>query len=353
MMKFNGKGSYLLGREGYELLQVEPWGTNAVRIRVTEQTQISEEANALDRTCEEKNGQVHVLENGSGIVENGRIRVEVNAQGIIKIYRDGEVVLEEYDQSWAGAFPHSGCLKRKAREMKPLIGGSYKIETRFKAHDGEKIFGMGQYQQSQLDLKGCVLELAQRNSQISIPFAISSKGYGFFWNNPAVGTVTFGNNYTQWSARMADQLDYWVTVGETPKEILENFTEAVGRAPMMPEHVMGLWQCKLRYRTQEEVLDVVREYHKRNIPLDVIIIDYFHWIHQGDWAFDPEYWPDPKAMVEECAAMGTKVMVSVWPTVDINSVNMKYMKENGLLIRTARGSEQSIIISLEIPGFVT
>ena len=340
MMKFNGKGSYLLGREGYELLQVEPWGTNAVRIRVTEQTQISEEANALTEPVK-KNGQVHVLENGSGIVENGRIRVEVNAQGIIKIYRDGEVVLEEYDQSWAGAFPHSGCLKRKAREMKPLIGGSYKIETRFKAHDGEKIFGMGQYQQSQLDLKGCVLELAQRNSQISIPFAISSKGYGFFWNNPAVGTVTFGNNYTQWSARMADQLDYWVTVGETPKEILENFTEAVGRAPMMPEHVMGLWQCKLRYRTQEEVLDVVREYHKRNIPLDVIIIDYFHWIHQGDWAFDPEYWPDPKAMVEECAAMGTKVMVSVWPTVDINSVNMKYMKENGLLIRTERGSEQS------------
>lgn len=339
-MKFKVEGNHLLGREGYELLQVEPWGTDGARIRVTQDPVIRDEAYALTEPVH-KDGSASILEDGTAVLENGRIRVEVNAQGIIKIFRDGVSVLEEYDQSWAGAFPHSGCLKRKAREMKPLCGGSHKITVRFKANEGEKLFGMGQYQQPQLNLKGCVLELAQRNSQITIPFAVSSLGYGFFWNNPAVGSVAFGNNYTEWNARMSDQLDYWVTVGETPKEILAHFTEAVGRAPMMPEHVMGLWQCKLRYRTQEELLEVVREYHRRKIPLDVIIIDYFHWIHQGDWAFDPEYWPDPKAMVRECESLGTKVMVSVWPTVDINSVNMQYMKENGLLIRTARGSEQS------------
>lgn len=339
-MYFKVEGNHLLGREGYELLRVEPWGTNAVRVRVTQNTKIQEEAYALTEPVK-KNGTAMIRDEETGVVENGRIRVEVNKQGILRVLRDGKPVLEEYDQSWAGAFPHSGCLKRKAREMKPLPGGSFKLAARFQSRDEEKIFGMGQYQQPQLNLKGCVLELAQRNSQITIPFAVSSLGYGFFWNNPAVGTVMFGNNYTEWTARMSDQLDYWVTVGENPREILANFTEAVGRAPMMPEDIMGLWQCKLRYRTQEEVLEVVREYHRRQIPLDVIIIDYFHWIHQGDWAFDPAYWPDPKAMVEECASMGTKVMVSVWPTVDINSVNMQYMKEHGLLIRTARGSEQS------------
>ena len=60
----------------------------------------------------------------------------------------------------------------------------------------KKIYGMGQYQQPYLNLKGCILELAQRNSQASVPFALSSKGYGMLWNNPAVGKVTFGKNLT-------------------------------------------------------------------------------------------------------------------------------------------------------------
>jgi alpha-D-xyloside xylohydrolase len=45
---------------------------------------------------------------------------------------------------------------------------------------------MGQYQQPWLDLKGCALELAQRNSQASVPFMQSSLGYGLLWNNPAI-----------------------------------------------------------------------------------------------------------------------------------------------------------------------
>ena len=109
----------------------------------------------------------------------------------------------------------------------------------------------------------------------------------------------------------------------------------------MPENVLGLWQCKLRYRTQEEVLEVAREYYNRGIPLDVIVIDFFHWIRQGDWSFDPKYWPDPKGMVEELNKMGTRCMVSIWPTVDRNSVNFNEMREQGLLVRTEKGSSQT------------
>lgn len=72
---------------------------------------------------------------------------------------------------------------------------------------------MGQYQQPNLDLKGCMLELAQRNSQASVPFLLSNRGYGFLWNNPAVGRVTFAQNGTEWVAEVSEQLDYWVTAG--------------------------------------------------------------------------------------------------------------------------------------------
>ena len=82
------------------------------------------------------------------------------------------------------------------------------------------------------------------------------------WNNPAVGQVTFGKNYTEWTARSTKQMDYWLTVADGPKQILENYTAVTGRAPMFPEDRMGLWQCKLRYRTQDEVLSVARQYQK-------------------------------------------------------------------------------------------
>ncbi|MBR6299694.1 MAG: alpha-glucosidase [Clostridia bacterium] len=110
---------------------------------------------------------------------------------------------------------------------------------------------------------------------------------------------------------------------------------------MMPENAMGFWQCKLRYRTQDEVLSVARRYKELGIQLDVIVIDFFHWTVQGDWKFDSTYWPDPKAMIEELHSMGIKVMVSVWPSVDRRSENFYEMTERGLLIRTERGAMQT------------
>ena len=90
---------------------------------------------------------------------------------------------------------------------------------------------MGQYQQETLNLKGCNLELAHRNSQASIPFYVSSLGYGFLWNNAAVGDVHFGTNTTQWTARSCKQLDYWITAGDTPAEIEEAYANATGKSP--------------------------------------------------------------------------------------------------------------------------
>ena len=93
-----------------------------------------------------------------------------------------------------------GALIRRARKFSPYIGGDYRLKVSFEANKDEKIYGMGQYQQDILDLKGCNIELAHRNSQASIPFYVSSKGYGFFWHNPAIGSVSFGKNVTEWRA---------------------------------------------------------------------------------------------------------------------------------------------------------
>ena len=354
-MQFKEENGALIARQNGETLRIEAWGKDSLRVRATRLPSFTEQDWALTedpgscRAAVEIGEADHWVGDGTmdkrqiASVTNGRIRAVVNFRGVMVFYRDGKPFLQEYFREYDGTLSReSRCLKIVNREWKGIIGGSeYQLNVKFESNDGEKLYGMGQYQQPYLDLKGCVLELAQRNSQISVPFLVSSLGYGMLWNNPAVGQAAFGKNYTEWTARSTRQMDYWLTVADGPRGILKNYTAVTGRAPMFPEDRMGLWQCKLRYRTQEEVLSVARQYQKEGIQIDQIVIDFFHWTVQGDWKFDTTYWPDPKAMVEELHAMGIKVVVSIWPSVDRRSEHFWEMMDRGLLIRTERGAAQT------------
>lgn len=354
-MRFQTENGVLIAQANGETLRIEPWGKDSLRVRATMLPEFSGKNWALTEVPEKTEAKAeqfavdHLEIDGSmgnrtsASITNGKLRAVVNFAGVITFYKEDQEILREYHRCYDGTISkESRCLKTVNREWKGVIGGSeYSLNLKFESNDEEKIFGMGQYQQKYMDLKGCTLELAQRNSQISVPFAVSSLGYGMLWNNPAVGQVTFGKNYTEWTARSTKDMDYWLTAADTPKEILENYTAVTGRAPKFPEDRMGLWQCKLRYRTQEEVLEVARRYQKEGIKIDQIVIDFFHWTVQGDWKFDEKYWPDPKAMVDELHSMGIKVIVSVWPSVDRKSENFWPMLDRGLLIKTERGALQT------------
>jgi alpha-D-xyloside xylohydrolase len=331
----------LIVKHQYETLRIEAWGKDALRIRSTVYPAFTGQDWALTEDVNSSEAQVEINEK-LAVITNGRISAEVNPQGVIALFKDGKFLLREYFRNYEGTLcRESRCLKYINREYTPYIGGDYKIVQKFDSDPHEKIFGMGQYQQANTDLKGCILDLQQRNSQVTVPFMISSKGYGFLWNSPAVGRASFGMNITEFTAEAVKQLDEWITVADTPKELLANYTSVTGRAPEFPEDLMGLWQCKLRYRTQKEVLETAHACKEHNVPIDVIVIDFFHWPYQGDWRFDETYWPDPKAMVDELHEMGIKVCVSVWPSVDKKSENFAEMNERGLLIRTERGGAQT------------
>ena len=299
-----------------EELWIEPWGPDALRIRATKEDTMPEENWAL-RDMAAVNSDIAYTDQGARIV-NGKIRAEITKLGKIMIYHaDGRLLLEEYCRNRRDILDGKcSAIEVEAREFKPIVGGDYHLTMRFESVDAEeKIYGMGQYQQPFLNLKGMDLELAHRNSQASVPFAISSLGYGFLWNNPGVGRAVFGKNIMSFEAYSTKALDYWVVAGDTPAQIEEAYASATGTVPMMPEYGLGFWQCKLRYQTQEELLEVAREYRRRNLPIDLIVIDFFHWPKQGEWKFDPVYWPDPDAMVRELKEMGIELMDSIWPTV--------------------------------------
>ncbi len=321
-----------------ETLCVEAWGENGLRIRAVQNgCALEGHPGAL---MEKPAQQAQITHDGeTATIVNGSIRGEITPGGKLVFYNQkGEKLLEEYARNRHDLHSQDcSALELEGREMKGLIGGDYRLTARFESNEGEKLYGMGQYQQEYLDLKGCVLELAHRNSQASVPFVVSSKGYGFLWNNPAIGEVSFGKNITVWKAHSTRKLDYWICAGDTPAQIHQAYMQVTGLPPMMPEYGLGFWQSKLRYQTQEELLTIAREHKRRGLPLDVMVVDFFHWPLQGDWKFDPDYWPDPKAMTDELKAMGVELMVSVWPTVDQMSDNYRAMWERGMLVRSERG----------------
>ena len=312
-----------------EMLRIEPWGPNSLRVRSKVGGPILEGLpGALLDPPPASAAEVEINDRGATIV-NGEITARVSPTGRIAFLstEDGSELLAEQDAHfwWPGP------------RLRTAHGNGYaRLEQRFAAYPDEKLYGLGQHQHGLYDQKGAVVELVQRNSEVTIPFLVSSRGYGFLWNNPAIGRVELAINGTRWVADSARQLDYWITAGD-PASIQRTYADVTGHVPNLPEWAAGFWQCKLRYRSQEELLEVARVYHRRGVPLDVIVADFFHWTHLGEWRFDPAEWPDPDAAVAELATYGTKLMVSVWPSVSPLSEYHAEMERRGFLIGTEFG----------------
>ena len=359
-MRIFSEEKKLIIADGKSQVWIEPWGANSLRVRMSAAPDMDGNDWALTEKMEDITPQItfetvdvtdpwyksdeykkYHQSATQAQIKNGKITAKVSHEGWISYYNQrGELLTAEYWRTRDRINRYCVPLRITARELKPIIGTTdYELTARFEAFDDEKIFGMGQYQEKNLNKKGAVLELAHRNSQASVPFYVSSRGYGFFWNNPAIGTVAFGTNKTQWNVKSTKKLDYFITAGDTPAEIESQYSLATGRTPMMPEYGLGYWQCKLRYRTQEELLAVAREHKKRGLPMDAIVIDFFHWTMQGDFKFEPLDWPDPEKMVHELKELGIETVVSIWPTIDERSENFGKMNDLGYLVNADRGNQ--------------
>ena len=185
------EGKRLVWSFDAEILIIEAWGRDGLRVRASERGRIDETEDwALLR---DGRGQAILRADGdTGSISNGAISARIReGERIEFLNARGEIALEERMRVRGPGRKEFDSTEVRAREYRPTPGGGFRIAQRFEAVDGEMLFGMGQYQDGRLDLKGSVLELAQRNSQASVPFLLSSRGYGFLWNNPAIGRAIF------------------------------------------------------------------------------------------------------------------------------------------------------------------
>jgi len=198
------------------------------------------------------------------------------------------------------------------------------------SHEG--LYGLGQHQAGVWNYRGESVDISQDNSNISIPLLVSSKGYGIFWNNES--RSRFNNrfaNYLYISSEVADAVDYYFIYGPELDQVVAGYRELTGRSPMFGKWAYGFWQCKNRYKSQDEIVGIARKYRELHIPADNIVQDWFWWNRKGEFVFNRNY-PDPKGMVDQLHADNFHLMISIWPFFEPGSANYDIMEKQGWFV---------------------
>jgi alpha-D-xyloside xylohydrolase len=230
----------------------------------------------------------------------------------------------------------TALLQEAARKLTPVkVNGehTYRAESFVSIYGShEALYGLGQHQAGVWNYRGESVDISQDNSNIAVPLLLSSKGYGIYWNNDS--RSRFNNrfaNYLYISSEVADEIDYYFIYGPDFDKIIGSYRDLTGQAPMFGKWAYGFWQCKNRYKSQEEILGVAKKYRDLHIPVDDIVQDWFWWKRKGEFVFNQNY-PDPKAMVDTLHAENFHLMISIWPFFEPGSGNYDFMQKQGWFV---------------------
>jgi alpha-D-xyloside xylohydrolase len=219
--------------------------------------------------------------------------------------RDGAITYRDLDGKQ--------LVQEGSRKLTPVkVNGedTYRAESFINIYGSrEGLYGLGQHQAGVWNYRGESVDISQDNSNISVPLLVSSNGYGIYWNNDS--RSRFNNrfaNYMYISSEVADNIDYYFFYGPDLDRIIAAYRELTGQAPLFGKWAYGFWQCKNRYRSQEEILGIARKYRKLHIPADNIVQDWFWWNRKGEHIFNKNY-PDPKGMVDQLHAQNFHLMI--------------------------------------------
>jgi alpha-D-xyloside xylohydrolase len=230
-------------------------------------------------------------------------------------------------------------MDRRPRTYTPQIVNDekvYRVTERFFLGPSEGFYGLGQHQAGLFNYRGSVVELAQANTDVALPLLLSTNGYGILWNTASHSW--FDNRFPTeltLSSNAADALDYFFIYGPEFDQIIHQYRELTGHAPLFGRWAYGFVQSKDRYKSAKELLDIAQEYRDQHAPLDLIVQDWFWWKHQGDPVYHDDYlkpYPDVPAAIQKLHDEHVHTIISVWAVLDKNSGTYKQMLADGLVI---------------------
>lgn len=270
-------------------------------------------------------GAGNPLWNGrNAVLDTGAVKVDISLDWGNLEFKDeqGKTLLQEFQDD--------------PRQYHPVVANGeklYSVKDRFYPQVQEGLYGLGQHQNGMFNYRGAVLDLAQINTSVTIPLLVSTQGYGIFWNTAA--SSYFDNRFAsemKFSANAAHAIDYYFIYGPEMDQIVHQYRDMTGHAPLYGEWAYGFFQSKDRYKSSAELLKIASEYRDAHVPMDVLVQDWYWWVHQGDPEFRPDAYPDVPGLLKKLHSEHVHTMLSVWATFDPKSKNFAEMKARGMMI---------------------
>jgi alpha-D-xyloside xylohydrolase len=250
-----------------------------------------------------------------------QVKIGLEGGGLTFLDASGKALLTE--GIWA---PFS------TRRYHALGNGVFSVMEQFQLPEDEAIYGLGQHQGGVLNYRGQAVSLGQDNTDVAVPLLISTRGYGLLWNTAAQSTMN--NQFPRaliLSAEAAEGLDYYFIYGPEPDQIIHQYRELTGHAPLFGEWAYGFFQSKDRYKTEDELVGIVDQYRAKHIPLDTVVQDWQWWTKWGSSDFNSSY-PDFPGALKKIHDEHAHVMISIWPNFDPSTPIYQQMKAQGFLI---------------------
>lgn len=316
---------------GFIKLQV--CADNIIRVLVSPEDKLDEKESLMLVDYPDKKIKWKVSEEGDEIsIIMGKLIVKINKQSHHVSFFDisGEVILSSAEYSF---------------EPADVMGESvYHIKQNYQLTPDEAIYGLGQFQDGIMNYRGHDVSLVQENTIAVVPFLVSTQNYGILWDNYSYTKFHDGiDGMSLWS-NVADAIDYYFVAGTDMDEVISGYRFLTGKAPMFGKWAYGYWQSKERYNSQDEILDVVREYRERKLPIDNIVQDWMYWGDLG-WSaldFDLKRFPDPKGMIDTIHKHNMHIMISIWPNFALKTDVFKEMESKGFIIEGDDGKSRGL-----------
>lgn len=305
-------------------VKVQFYSSNIVRIlRYPIGTTLTKESLSVNKTPEKTN---FTLTQSNDVVQlkGDKILVTLNlvTGKVLFVDTKGKVLFTEKD--------YGSQFTPKVDVNKP----TFIVRQAFLLDKKEAIYGLGQQQNGKLNQRGQRNELKNGNTKVSIPFFQSVKGYGVFWDNYASTLFTDNLQETSFES-LGDCADYYFLYGGDLNGVVAQMRDLTGQVPLQPLWSFGYLQSKERYKTQQELIDVVQQYRDLKVPLDGIIQDWRYWGQDSVWnrmGFDAVTHPDPQGMVDKVHQLNAHLMIVAWPGFGPKTKQYAEFKEKGMLI---------------------
>lgn len=263
------------------------------------------------------------------VVVLGGITVRIGNDGVISFVRRGKVLTK---------------LKGYSLEECEISGeATYHVNLSFTADDGESFYGLGQHQDGVLDLAGrehvMWHDYSHKGGEIvAVPYLISGKKYGILFDNVSRGKVSPGvDGETAWWSEVGEYVSFFFVAATETDDLYRAFRLLSGETPLPPKSGLGFIQCKQRYESQAELMEVAEKYAEKGYPVDIFVVDWFHWKQLGDMSLDTRYWPDSAAMNKRLAELGYESMITTWPRYMNDSYYYQHIEDKGWFMKDADG----------------